>query len=259
MNITSSDITNLLKKRYEEKYVCVPECNTGRHGSQRIDMWVMAKSWAHPRTIAFEIKVTRQDFLHDHKWRGYLPYCSEFYFVAPPGIIQPDELPPEAGLLVTSKKCTMLYTKKKAPHRKVTIPDSIYRYILMWRVKLDRSSPHLTKYDLQYWKNWLATKDENKEIGYNVSKKLSTLVRERIKAVESENRKLLAENKRCEEIRDIMQQLGITSWKSSYHDSFIKQRLEEVCNGVPGGLLKSIESTINTLQKVYTELSKGVQ
>lgn len=47
----------------------------------------------------FEIKVSRSDFLKDDKWQTYLRYFNRFFFVTPPGLIKPDELPPEIYLL----------------------------------------------------------------------------------------------------------------------------------------------------------------
>jgi len=132
--ITSTTVLSALMEKH--KYdVCVPECKTGEtwtaHGCPRMDLWVMARSWAHPRTIGYEIKVSRQDFLHDNKWPQYLDYCKEFYFACPRGVIDPGELPAEAGLLVLSG--TRMIVKKKAPVRSVEIPEKLYRYILMRR------------------------------------------------------------------------------------------------------------------------------
>jgi hypothetical protein len=47
----------------------------------------------------FEVKSCRQDFVSDKKWQNYLPYCTHFAFVAPKGVIKPDEIPKEIGLL----------------------------------------------------------------------------------------------------------------------------------------------------------------
>lgn len=47
----------------------------------------------------FEVKSCRQDFTSDKKWQNYLPFCTHFAFVAPKGVIRPDELPKGVGLL----------------------------------------------------------------------------------------------------------------------------------------------------------------
>ena len=54
----------------------------------------------HTREIRiFEIKSCRSDFTSDNKWQKYLPYCTHFAFVAPKGVILPEELPEEIGLV----------------------------------------------------------------------------------------------------------------------------------------------------------------
>jgi len=47
----------------------------------------------------YEVKVSRADFASDKKWRSYVPFFNRFYFATPKGIIEPEELPPEIGLL----------------------------------------------------------------------------------------------------------------------------------------------------------------
>ncbi len=136
MKLSAYDIKQLLaNKHYED--VFVPECKTTRYGVYTIlDAWVMLKSWTHFSTIGYEIKVNRSDFLNDSKWASYLPYCHEFYFVCPSGLISPEELGNQVGLLWASKNGTMLYNKKKAPRRDVEIPYSIYQYVLACRAKV---------------------------------------------------------------------------------------------------------------------------
>jgi len=47
----------------------------------------------------YEVKSSRADFLNDGKWEKYLPYCTQFAFVAPAGAIFRWELPRECGLI----------------------------------------------------------------------------------------------------------------------------------------------------------------
>ena len=74
---------------------------TGRlhKGQERIlDGMAFTQEYARMRSIGYEIKVSRADFLQDKKWPDYLPACNSFYFVCPPGIIRPADLPPDIGL-----------------------------------------------------------------------------------------------------------------------------------------------------------------
>jgi hypothetical protein len=79
---------------------------TGFQGSaaQRLDAFAL-NCLAHNsmKRICYEVKVSRADFLSEIKQplkrRIGLRYSNEFYFVTPPGLLQPSEIPVECGLL----------------------------------------------------------------------------------------------------------------------------------------------------------------
>ncbi|HDO36655.1 MAG TPA: DNA repair protein MmcB-related protein [Nitrospirae bacterium] len=251
MKITAKNILDLLLTKHSRDFVCVPECKTGETGRHRsIDLWCMAKSWAKPRTIGYEIKVARSDFVRDNKWRRYLDYSSEFYFAASPGIIDPSELPDEAGLLVCSKNAKMLYTKKKAPERSVEIPESIFRYILMWRTEVceERRSPS----QVAYWRDWLEEKAEKRDLGYSVSR----AVRQHVQRVDLENSVLKRENETLQETRSILKKLGFRVGEMAWNgEGKVRQRIQEINTGVSLNLLNSIDTSINALKKTREALS----
>lgn len=257
--VTSNQILDLLMKKHSEKFVCVPECKTGSSqyhpGHRVLDLWCMAKSWAKPRTIGYEIKVNRQDFLRDDKWQNYLDYCSEFYFAAPPGVIRTDELPPEVGFLESSKNVKVLYTKKKAPSRSVNIPENIFRYILMWRAVITNERPEFDR--VAYWEDWLKKKDEKKELGRNVSMKVASIVHKKIKRVDRENHRLSRENERLADAKKILEELGIehvSSWNLSQK---LREKIHEINTGVSGDLLKCMEGAISNMQFAFDTLKEA--
>ena len=254
-SITAKDISDLLLQKYSEKFVCVPECKVGSAWMMNrcsvIDFWCMAKSWTKPRTIAFEIKVNRQDFLRDDKWPVYLKYCTEFYFVAPPGVIDTKEVPDQAGLLVSSKNAKVLYTKKKAPVRNVKIPDSIYRYILMWRSQITDKN-QLNRSQSDYWRKWLARKDEDKRLGHRVSRKIRQIVKDRIHLVETRNGILKSQNEKLQKIKDILDSLGITHALTSYNpERDIHRALNEINSGISDDFLKMLLETSKKLKLAH--------
>lgn len=77
---------------------------TGKRGEQRIDLWTMemVPSKKHWR-VAYELKVSRADWLKEKKdplkRRGARLLSNQFYYVTPPGLITPDEIPIDCGLL----------------------------------------------------------------------------------------------------------------------------------------------------------------
>jgi hypothetical protein len=74
------------------------------------------------RRVAFEVKVTRSDFLHElkhpDKRQPALRISNEFYFVCPKGLVSADETPPECGLIEVAPEGGRRKTVK-APHRDV--------------------------------------------------------------------------------------------------------------------------------------------
>ena len=255
--LTADDLLALLAVKHS-KDVFVPECKGGGTWNShyiRMDAWAMARSWAKPLVRGYEIKVSRSDFLGDDKWQNYLPLCDQFYFVCPSGLIAPNELPKEVGLLWASTGGARLYTKKKAAHRDVKLPESLFRYILMSRCRIDAEGWGDHGPETDYWRRWLAAKDEAKEIGRNVSKTLGRLVSERITTVEVENKRLKAENERLAEIQLTLEALGFKEGvvPSKY---LLDGRLKELRRGFPDRLPNTVSSAIHSLKCVQASLKQ---
>jgi hypothetical protein len=214
---SADKILDLLAARHS-KDVFIAECKDGpTHytSHMRIDAWTMNRSWAHPVATAYEIKVSRSDFVNDNKWHGYLPLCNQFYFVAPPDLIQPSELPDEAGLLTVAG--SRLLTKKKAPHRAIQLPEKLYRYILMCRVVVSRSEFHAetSREDrAAQWRLFVNRRVETRELGYQVSK----AIREKADAIQMENERLKKRMQDYDSIRSFLRKLDldpdgyVTAW-----------------------------------------------
>ncbi|MEX3984261.1 hypothetical protein AB4Y45_35480 [Paraburkholderia sp. EG287A] len=78
----------------------------GGRRAVRPDVFSLATTYDAKRInpCVHEVKVSRADFLSDlakpEKREGYSAFCEQFFYVAPPGIIERAELPPNCGLLV---------------------------------------------------------------------------------------------------------------------------------------------------------------
>ena len=258
VRLTAGDIIRVLAAKHSED-VFVPECKTGasRDGYMRLDAWVMAKSWAHPLVTGYEIKVSRQDFLNDHKWTEYLQYCNEFYFVCPKGLIQPEELPKDVGLLWVSDTCTRAYTKRKAVHREVQIPEELFRYILMARVQITREVVQ-GKHDKQYWASWLQQKKLDYEFGWHVSKSIRETVDAKIHAVEKRNKELESLIDRYRDIKGLIKSLGfdthdLKSW--SFHDR-LTAKLQEIKIGVGKDLVDYLKEVTHNISNAVEVLNR---
>jgi hypothetical protein len=109
--LTAADIHAALKQRFHwpsTEWALIEELRTGsgyRSGSENyIDAFVVN---CFPSTglkrIAYEVKISRSDFTRELrqplKRKVALLYSNQFFFAAPFGIIKPEDLPPEAGLI----------------------------------------------------------------------------------------------------------------------------------------------------------------
>ncbi len=135
VRVTEQSIIDILAKKHIGD-IFVPHCKTGPwNGFAILDAWVMPFSWVKP-IIGYEVKISRSDFLRDRKWTRYLEYCNVFYFVTPWGLIDSREVPEEAGLIWTTKTGEGIRYQKKAPSRWWHgIPQSVFKYVLMWRIE----------------------------------------------------------------------------------------------------------------------------
>ena len=67
---------------------------------------VRRKQYLRKEIRAYEVKVSRSDFLSDvgrMKWKKYLSVCHRVYFAAPAGILKKSDIPEGAGLIVFSE------------------------------------------------------------------------------------------------------------------------------------------------------------
>lgn len=242
--MTAKHILGLLAVRHKDD-VFVPECKDGPTQATnhvRMDAWAMARSWAHPNAIGYEIKVSRSDFLGDNKWPAYLPLCNQFYFVAPRGVISAKELSADVGLLEVASTGTMLRTIKKAPQRDVQIPDELYRYILMCRAVV--KSEFEQEDAVAYWKRYVQESEESKGIGLAASKKIAQAYRAMEQQV-TEAQNIVA---KYDKHREALAAIGINP--DDRWDSAFRQKLQEL----DGPLTKWHIERLKDIQKYASQI-----
>lgn len=259
--IDSTHIIDLLRARHEQD-VFVTECKDGpTHSANhfRMDAWAMTKSWSNPRTIGYEVKVSRSDFLNDTKYQKYLGLCNELYFVSSPGIIKVEELPQEVGLIEVTSTGTRLITKRKAAYRKVDIPESLYRYLLMSRCKISRSEMGVNDdiHGLSFWKQWLVDKDEKSRVGAIVSKQMRILIH----GIQKENEELVKKHEKYERLRAYMEAHDLSEWCLDSDDAIqrrLQQHQDKLNQIVPTGFSYNLDQLVvqaNRLQERLKELT----
>lgn len=245
----AKDLLAMLAKKHTED-VFVPECKTGPSPCPRMDAWAMRKSWAQPVTTGYEIKVSRSDFVGDEKWPYYLPYCSTFYFVCAPGVIAPEEVPDGCGLLVQAG--SRLITKRKAPWRDVEIPEELFRYVLMARVKIvgefEPAESRSRAYRLAKWEAWLKETEKSRELGYMVRGRISELWREQA----SEIRRMQAAVASYSKVDERLRELGIDARCGSWS---VVSALNEAL-GIDPALARQLRKVAGDLQGLAERVEK---
>ena len=204
---TTRQILCLLAARHKDD-VFVPECKMGPTWGiteQRLDAWAMAKSWAHPLTTGYEIKTNRADFVRDDKWRGYLPVCNAFYFVAPRGVIREEEVGVEAGLVEVASTGSRLLTKRKAPYRAGGLDEALAKYLLMSRVRVVNEWEATASARDERLKDWLATKKDLRSLGDMVGKG----IRDQVAGAKRERDAALAKVEAYREFENNLTKAGI--------------------------------------------------
>lgn len=247
--ITARTISNLLREKHSQD-VFVEECKDGPTQSRiehfKMDAWVMNKSWANPCVTAYEIKCSRNDFLRDTKWRAYLPLCNELYFICPRDLIAESEVSDGVGLMYVASTGNRIFAKRKAAYRDVTIPEEVFRYILMCRATI--GTP--TTDNARNWRAWLEKKAEDRELGWDVSK----AIREHCHELECQNERLKTQCQSYDQIAKFCDSLGLTDF---HHTPWsVQRKVESLMQAVPPGLLESLRQVIQSATQAEFNLKK---
>jgi len=153
-----------------------PTLTASKGELRRIDALVIKQSWARPLFTAYEVKVSRSDFLNDDKWTEYLPYCHRFYFACPAGLIQRDEVPDPAGLAWVDPDTLEVSVRKAARSRMIDIPWELLYYIVISKLESDRHPFFSSQREML--EVWVEDKTKRKWLGLEVATRMAERVRE---------------------------------------------------------------------------------
>ena len=231
VGFTSAKIKSVLAEHHNQD-VFVPECKNGstwsNHHLLKIDAWVLKRTYSPLTTIGYEIKVDRQDFEQDQKWIDYLPYCHEFYFACPAGLVRSDELPSNVGLVWVSSTGKP-HTKHKAEHRQ---PDAEKLNTLMTYIIMSRS---IIVADMYAANRGIASTDDRLTVlrkvveRANEKKELGDFIKGHVRTMrehyETQDRELKNREANVERFTRDLARLGIT-WNSESKDWQDTNRVE---------------------------------
>lgn len=169
--MTEADITKALSEYVGDQVFFMPQVKTGptwtNHNLKIVDAITVKRSWTNPCISIYEIKTSRQDFIKDEKWPGYLEFCHRFYFVAPKGIIQKDELTRGVGLVTVNERLKAHTVKAAAFRHLESLPHELFYYIILSRLKSERYPFHETK--LAYWQDYIDEKKHKSRLGSSIN------------------------------------------------------------------------------------------
>ncbi len=187
------------------------------------------KSYTQPCITIYEIKVSRSDFLQDPKWKLYLQYCNEFYFVVPRGLIDKSELPEDVGLIYYNPETKKLLTRQKSKYRECENPYEVYQYIIYSRLA---ENPHpFYEKRADYARDYLADKADKKYLGNVLGSKMACDMSEMAIRLE----KLRVNEDKInfyDDVVKLLKERGYYSWRCSLEEVLkeLEKRLTHGCN-----------------------------
>lgn len=213
----------------------------------RLDAVAIKKSWRHPCFTAYEVKVDRNDFLRDEKWPLYRQYCHRLFFACPDGLIAPEELPEDIGLIYYDPEKDSLHTKRQALFRDIEIPWEMLYYIIMCREDSDRHPFFSTQ--REFLEAWVQDKEERIRLAYKVNDKIWKTIdelKEKVWRLQEKVKSLQNELELFERVKAILERYGISTY--SWH---IEKELEAALNsGLSPQLLRSLRTVDKEMQRV---------
>lgn len=251
MNLVRADqITYALGKRHKRDIFLteVKTSSTWAGSHYRLDAVAIKPSWTQPCITIYEVKISRADFMRDEKYIGYLPHCHRLYFAAPLGIIKPDELAENIGLVTYNPETGGLRTAKKALFRPLdNLPSGLLYYLVLSRTDSDRH-PFFSGVR-EYLEAWAQDKDERYKLAGKVRDKV-----QRLQGLEDgdsilECKRLEQKATELDDIHKILAEHGISKWNCR----------EELHTRLEVGIPISSFSDIETIATISARLHEQVK
>lgn len=214
-----------------------------------LDAVAIKKSWVNPCITGYEIKVSRNDFLQDEKWPAYKNYCHRLDFVCPKGLIRPEELPDDIGLIYYNPEKDTLHTRRKGKIRNIEMPYEMLYYIIMTRLDNERHPFFNSK--REYFEEYIRDKIDTKTLAFRVRTKLITQVEKMEYENDSLKRELEQLKKDSEilkKIADVLDKYGIGIWRKQYFHEEIDEALR---SSIPPHLVRELETIKNASNRIY--------
>lgn len=129
----------------------------GPSGTCRPDVFAIDKTYTALRTRAFEVKVTRSDFLSDvssGKYLKYARYAGSTTFATPAGLVTKDEVPKGCGLITRSEEGVWRYQRKPTMSAVADLPRDTWLKLVIDGVYREFSEEARTKVQIRQHNDW---------------------------------------------------------------------------------------------------------
>lgn len=250
--IRSDQVKRALANRHTDD-LFLTEVKTGRTWDNRellkFDALAMKRSWANPCLSGYEVKVSRNDFMQDTKWPGYMAYCHKFSFVCPKGLISKDELPDEVGLIYYYPDTGALRAERSAKHRMVDIPPELYMYMLMSRTEPDRHPFFSSRREML--EAYVSDKNDRRSLGNEVGTKLVNEIRElrdKLRDMEWQSNRTKEDAALVARVRKILDDHGIKLYQWNDWEDELRQQMAGGVNPKMVRLLEKITENADDLR-----------
>lgn len=254
MKIRADQIAYALQNKHTEDAFFTQVKNGPTYTSNNLlimDAVAVKKSWTKPCITAYEIKVSRNDFMRDEKWIYYRDYCHRMYFACPTGLIVPEELPDDTGLIWYNPEKESLYTRKKALFRDIELPAEMLYYLVICRLDSERHPYFSDKREMM--EAWLDEKVSTRALGRRVSTNLIERLRDaEKKAKDAEEDMLLnqKEKERYQAIIKVLEDFGIRTWGDQAEA--VKKALRAKIPSGAEGLIRNIATSADRLREMIS-------
>jgi hypothetical protein len=254
MKITAHEVKHALSLKHREDFFLTEVKNGSTWMGKELaimDGLAIKKSWAKPCLTGYEIKVSRSDFMNDEKWPIYKESCHRFYFACPKGLIQPDELPDDVGLIWINED-KKPYTRKKAKFRDIKMSTDMFYYIILSRLDNERHPFFSSKREM--FEQYVLDKVEKSELGRRAGTKMAKELKEmqeQIQSLKRENERMQMDKDLFKDFQVVMKKHGLNANRWNATDELDKA----LVTTVPP---KFIE-TIQTIQHAANRLTEIVQ
>lgn len=263
MTIRAHEIKKGLAERHADDFFMTEVKNGPTWAAKRgqllqLDAIAIKRSWTKPCITGYEVKVSRNDFLNDEKWPAYMQYCHRFYFACPKGLIQPEELPDEVGLLWYSPEYNTignLHTKRKALFRNIEISKDMLYYIIICRLEKDRH-PFFSD-EREMLQMWVEDKVKREQLAWQVKSKIFQdlyELEERARKAENTARRYKEDHEMFQKVVRVLNEKGLSPNVSWFDSNWEEELMKVITSGVSKKAIQLSETILRYAQQLLKVL-----